>query len=408
MNKGRSNLIRSILGSGLVQLAGFITSVVIARNFSLSQVGEYASYVAFSGILVIVSTLRFDFAINNPKIKKNAVEIGVLATWVNLSVVIIIALILCALGFLGINFGFRVGYVVLLPITIFLGGITNIYTAILIREERYNLISGIKIFTSVISIGSIFILLESEYGDYGLLWSLIFSASVGVMALALFSRINIFETKSVIKLMAIMIANKKFPIYDLPSTILGVLGSQGTILAFGMFYSLDDLGAFSYSDRIGQAFVAVVGWVVGSTFRNQATKLKRANRIYEGEYLRALYFLVITGAIIFIPLAFYGVEFMALVFGERWMLAGKILEVMAPMYYLRYVASPLSMSFYVSNKLKEDLFGQIFLCLSSFGVIFFGYLSYTFEVTILALSFFNGFIYSIYIFRGWILSRKKT
>ena len=49
----------------------------------------------------------------------------------------------------------------------------------------------------------------------------------------------------------------------------------------------------------------------------------------------------------------------AFVFGPSWRAAGDIARILAPLYFLNFIASPLSYVFYVTGKQKADLVWQV-------------------------------------------------
>jgi O-antigen/teichoic acid export membrane protein len=55
----------------------------------------------------------------------------------------------------------------------------------------------------------------------------------------------------------------------------------------------------------------------------------------------------------------YSEYLFGIVFGKEWGEAGAIASILAPMFYLQFVASPLSYSLYLSGKNIEDLIWQV-------------------------------------------------
>jgi O-antigen/teichoic acid export membrane protein len=51
----------------------------------------------------------------------------------------------------------------------------------------------------------------------------------------------------------------------------------------------------------------------------------------------------------------------ALVFGESWRAAGELAQILAPLYFLNFIASPLSYVFFISGRQKIDLLWQVAL-----------------------------------------------
>ena len=58
----------------------------------------------------------------------------------------------------------------------------------------------------------------------------------------------------------------------------------------------------------------------------------------------------------------------AWVFGEPWREAGEFARILAPLYFLNFVASPLSYVFFVAGKQKIELLWQIALFITTITI----------------------------------------
>ena len=49
------------------------------------------------------------------------------------------------------------------------------------------------------------------------------------------------------------------------------------------------------------------------------------------------------------------------VFGQKWKMAGEYAQILTPMFFLKFITSPLSSMYIIAQKQRLELIGQIFL-----------------------------------------------
>jgi O-antigen/teichoic acid export membrane protein len=62
-----------------------------------------------------------------------------------------------------------------------------------------------------------------------------------------------------------------------------------------------------------------------------------------------------------LALLLFSPQLFAFAFGESWRPAGELAQILAPLCFLNFIASPLSYVFFVTGKQKVDLLWQITL-----------------------------------------------
>jgi teichuronic acid exporter len=119
-------------------------------------------------------------------------------------------------------------------------------------------------------------------------------------------------------------------------------------------------------------------------------------------------FLVLTSIIPFSLLFLFGPTIFRFFFGDNWEMAGRISQVMAPLFFFRFVVSPLTYVFFVAHKQKIDLFLHTCMLLGS-AVVFFINIILETDVLILLLSYtiFYVFIYCVYFFMSLKYSKAN-
>ena len=125
--------------------------------------------------------------------------------------------------------------------------------------------------------------------------------------------------------------------------------------------------------------------------------------IFRDEYLRTFWLLAAGAVLLVIGVAVLADFVFAVAFGEPWRQAGTIAVWLAPMFAMRFVASPLSYVFYIAGKQHVDLMWQCallsmtllaFLSAAGFreSVLFYsaGYSALYLAYTVLSFRFSRG------------------
>jgi O-antigen/teichoic acid export membrane protein len=124
---------------------------------------------------------------------------------------------------------------------------------------------------------------------------------------------------------------------------------------------LPTAGAYALAQRTLGTPLMLIGSAFSDAYRQSAAK----SLATEGSYwrvtvqtLRTLSLIAVVPAVVCVALAPW---LFPLVFGDQWALTGEIVQMLALVYFLRLVVSPLSYNYYLANRNSEDLVLQ---CLS--------------------------------------------
>jgi O-antigen/teichoic acid export membrane protein len=96
-----------------------------------------------------------------------------------------------------------------------------------------------------------------------------------------------------------------------------------------------------------------------------------------------------------------GPELFTWVFGESWRMAGRLTQVMAVMFYLKFVVSPLTHTYLLAGRQREDLWMHGYILASSVGALWLGWRwTGSAEITLLSFAVNFGTIYMFYLWRS--------
>ena len=147
--------------------------------------------------------------------------------------------------------------------------------------------------------------------------------------------------------------------FSLPSNLLNALVSQLPLFMIGLHHGAVAAGLFALTQRVLSAPVALLAASVLEVFKRQSVLDFRTHGNCRAAYLYTFKALVLLGIGPSLLLLLFSPPLFAVVFGEEWRHAGELAQILAPLYFLNFVASPLSYVFFVAGKQKLDLVWQV-------------------------------------------------
>jgi O-antigen/teichoic acid export membrane protein len=156
--------------------------------------------------------------------------------------------------------------------------------------------------------------------------------------------------------------------YSLPSNLLNSLVGQLPLLMIGIRYGTQSAGLFALTQRVLAAPISLIAASVLEVFKRQSVHdfqtLGNCSRAYRYTF-KTLFFLALCPSII---LFLYSPVLFSWIFGSSWRVAGELAQLLAPLYFLNFIASPLSYVFFVAGKQKVELVWQVALFLMTVTV----------------------------------------
>jgi O-antigen/teichoic acid export membrane protein len=150
--------------------------------------------------------------------------------------------------------------------------------------------------------------------------------------------------------------------FALPSSLLNMLVGQLPLFMIGARHGVLAAGLYALTLRVLSAPVSLLGSSVLEVFKRQSALDFQALGNCSAVYLSTFKALVLMGLGPSLLLYLFSPPLFAWVFGENWRAAGELARILAPLYFLNFVASPLSYAFLVAGKQKIELLWQLALC----------------------------------------------
>lgn len=405
----------AILAAGqlLAMVVPLVAAPILGRLYVPSEYGVFALYVACVGILGVFATLQLHHAIIATGSRRAAVHLVQLCSITSITISCVGALLyLITIFFLDFfsNFSMPSDWLLFLPLSVLLLGLSGSVGSLANRLGRYKEIAGIQVLVALITVSVAIFGGKSGWGFAGLLAGHVAGQSAGAVGYLLLYRhlSKGVRMASGARLRALFLRYKKFPIFTLPSELLGIAGQQLPVFALSVLGATALTGSFGRAFQLVVAPITLVGVAVGQVFRQKASEDYRQHGTCAPIFRRTAVTLLAFGLPCCIVILAFAPEMFAFYLGPNWYQAGEVARILAPMILLRLVSSPLSVVFLFADAQHNDaavMLGAFGICVSfvTAGVIIYD----DPMVIIIGFSFAYSLIYIVQLAWSYRLALGK-
>jgi len=156
--------------------------------------------------------------------------------------------------------------------------------------------------------------------------------------------------------------------FTLPANLLNTGVGQLPLLIIGARHGAMAAGLFALTQRVLAAPISLLAASVHEVFKRESVRQFQDTGNCRPAYLHALRVLLLLGFVPSLILLVASPALFAFAFGEAWRGAGELAQILAPLYFLNFLASPLSYVFFVAGRQKIELVWQIALFLMTVAV----------------------------------------
>jgi O-antigen/teichoic acid export membrane protein len=198
--------------------------------------------------------------------------------------------------------------------------------------------------------------------------------------------------------------HKAFWRFALPANLLNVLCAQLPLLFISARHGVVAAGLYALTLRVLAAPVALLAASVLEVFKRQSVLEFQTVGNCKECYLSTFRILLVLGMGPALIMFFFAPALFAFVFGRSWRAAGDIARILAPLYFLNFIASPLSYVFSVTGKQHADLVWQVaraILIMGAFSAHF------TLQGNLRAYAIGYSVLYLIYLHMSYRYSQNR-
>jgi O-antigen/teichoic acid export membrane protein len=373
-----------VIGSGtaLAQAIGIASTPIITRLYNPADFGLLGIYSSILTILLVITSVRYEFAIPIPKNSSRAANILVLCIVIILGTtgLLSISFLLAGSKIMGmLGLADLVPYLWLIVIGFFGGGIYQTLRYWAIRQRDYPRITR-TVFNQSLG-GSLSKILFGllSFGPPGLILGHIISNVAGIytfiMAIMEKDR-DEFRDISVTEIRSVAREHRSFPMYSASASLLLAVSLQIPVFMLTVMYGLDVVGWYTLAYQMLALPISLIAGSMSLVFYGEAAKSARENP----ETLRHLYLdttkrLALIGFPVVVIIAVAAPWLFPIVFGESWRGAGILCLPLALVAIPEFIISP-------TNKLAV------------YGFNHWQLLFHIFRISLIAVGFYIAFVLS--------------
>lgn len=348
-------------GAALGQAINVLVSPILTRLYSPEDFGVFGVYASILGIVTVIASLRYEYAIPLPEDNKTAANILALCFLLLLGMTGLMAMLVQGLGERIVAWANVPGlkrYLWLVPLGMLGAGTYQIlnYWAVrkrdFLRLARTRISRGISRAATQVGVGF------AHTGPLGLLLGQLAGETAGSASLGLAAwnkdRAS-FRTLSLKGIHKVGARYKRFPLLSSWAGLLDALGLQVPQLLFAAFYGAEVAGWFALGQRVIAAPLNIVVDSVAQVYFGEAARLPRDDpKAMKRLFIKLTGRLALVGGLPVVFICALAPWFFSFVFGRGWEAAGRYVQIMGLMFAARFAIVPLSHTLNILE--RQDLY----------------------------------------------------
>jgi O-antigen/teichoic acid export membrane protein len=151
---------------------------------------------------------------------------------------------------------------------------------------------------------------------------------------------------------------QSYPRFLVPAHTLSALSMQLPGIFINTTFGLAASGFFSLAERVVGTPLSLLSTSIGDVFRQEISKCYLAGEQCRRVFISTFRKLALIATPPFLVLLFFSPQLFALLFGEKWRISGEYAQLMCPMFYLRFISNPLSLTAIIAQKNRFEFLWQ--------------------------------------------------
>lgn len=401
------NVLTLMTGTTIAQAISIMIIPILTRLYTPSDFGIFALYSSLVAILSIFSTGRYELAIMQAKTKNeaNSLVFGAMSLSLVFSIILFIFILIFEGKIVSLIEDKNIIYwIYLVPISVLVIGTYQTLNYWLNKQKYYSQMSKNRVLNASLSGGSNIALGFTGLNSLGLIIGYFIGQLITTLIL-LKKFLKSSSSYNKLRILAVYKKYKNYPKHDLPASSMNTMAQQGPNLLLTPLFGAVNAGNFFLIQRVFMMPITLISSSVGSVFRQSATEQFKKTGQFNKILLNTVKKLFIISIIPTVVLMIFSQEIFGTIFGQEWIIAGEYAKILAPMFMLKFVISPITYSFYIVNKLYFDMYGQFLYLLFVIFSLMIGYLFNSFIIFVYLFSILSSSVYIIYFVLSLYLSK---
>ncbi len=369
-----SRLAIVVTGAGMAQIIPFLVMPIITRMLPPEILGPYFIWLGIVAILSILLSLRLDVAIFNAQTTKE-LRIAIQTTFI---MAVIISLMLWGvISILKIGSPNTYEYLKLNCWSVEAIILAAVWAINMSLQNAY-IYGGFFKKQAVSQVAIAILVAISQIGAVTIGWQVKGIINLQIIASIMAMLIIAYDIKKLYKIryseFNIKYAhdslkkNWRLPLISMPADLIGSIGGQLPTILLGNRYGADLAGQFALMNKAIAAPSKLIAGSILTVFKEEASRKYREDKECKNIFLLTLRRLILLGIVPFGMIYLYSDNLFKIIFGDEWAEAGTIASYLAPMFYMQFIASPLSYMLYLSGRNLDDLKWQCLIMLSTLTI----------------------------------------
>lgn len=407
------NVVTLMTGATVAQAIPVAISPILTRLYGPEDFGVLALFVALTSIFGAIANGRYELAIMLPESDEDALNVAALGLLIAAALSF---LLLCiAVAFNGpisvlLGNGDIGPWLYLVPLTVLFMGLFNALNYYNNRLKQYRDIARTGMLKSVVLAATQLGLGFLKVGAGGLVAGQVLSALLANARL-LKNTTRRVDWRVVVRrdrMLALAARYRDFPKYSMPAILANTLSQQLTNILVSSFFSVATLGYYSLVQRVLGMPSALVGNAVSQVFFKQAVAERKETGLAISTFDSTVKKLVFISVPVFFVLYLVVEDLFAVVFGERWRVAGIYAKLLLPFFAIRFVVAAVTTINSVFEKQRISLAWQILLLIVSISTVLIAHFAgFTFTTFIIMFSISGSACYLLLIYLLFLASRGR-
>ena len=377
----KSELLKSasilISGTVIAQLISIILQPFLRRFFLPESFGVYSVYYSLIGIIVVISSFRFDDAIILPKTDKESANVLGLSLIFNFLFNLLLFILVTIYGgkiilFLNLPAKFPVPILYIIPLGAFLNNTNQCLNYWLIRKQKFYSVSVNKLLRRG-SEGLSQVVFAFTKPVNGLIYSDIIGQVANVLTVMTQTFRNglSFRFVSLPKLRYAFRKYKYFPKYNLIPAFMSTCSFMLPPIFINKFFSSASAGFFDLAKLLLSVPLALVASSFSSVLLQRVTEKFNRKESFLSEIKPVIAIVSIISLIEIFLIICFGETLFKFVFGNVWTFSGKISKILVWSFTFNFVVSTFTTIFVSMRKIKTYSLYQLFYFIAILSLLFF-------------------------------------
>ncbi len=386
-----TNVLKLVSGTTIAQAITVVTAPIISRLFLPESFGILSVFTSLVGIISIVASLRYEYAIMLPDDDSDAINIFAICVIIAVAISGVVGL---ALFFLGQSLANLLKapdlfpFLWIVPIGLLIQGLFDAFNFWNARTKHFGRLSIARVAASLTTSALPIFLAYTGRADTAVL---VFSWVAGTFVFTFVLASQVLRDKRTIvlrqvkrsKLLANLVRYRKFPLVDSWSSFINNFSWQLPSLVLLYYFSETVVGYYSLSSRLILLPMTLLGSALAQVFYQRTAELRSDPEKLAKSVELVFKRLAAIGLFPAVVLGIAGPELFGIVFGANWVEAGRYAQILSPWMFVLFISSPLSILFATLERQELSLIVNIIILASRFAALVIGGTTHNIYLTLI-------------------------